>query len=409
MWNKSLSRRQRGGWTATWLMLATLTGAPAAQAQAPTPAQPQMQVQAQAQTKLPVQIQTQEILIGQVAPFSGPLAPTGSDYARGLEIGFEQINGKGGIKGRKIKLVKLDDAYKSDQTVAQATAMLAEHKDLLLFAGFVGTGNLEALIKNKVLSNAGISLVGVRTGAVREHHPFVFHLRASYSDEVGALVRHTATIGMTRIAVLYQDDAFGKSGLQAAEDFAREYKVEIVARGAYEKNTTKVSDAVSAIRKADPQAIVMVANTAAASAFTQEYRAAGGTANLMAISVTDGEQLYKKIGEDSARGVVIAQVLPNPYARTSTSAREFQEAVAKSKVEDAKVNYTTFEGYITAKLLVMALEKTPRLTRADITRTLENMGKSMIGDFPIEFGVKRHEGSHFVELSVVSAGGKLLQ
>src|SRR5437016_4028828 len=118
-----------------------------------------------------------DIVIGQVSAFSGPLAPTGTDYGRGMEIGFEQFNEKGGIKGRKIRLIKADDGYKAEQTVAKAGEMLTQHKELVAFAGFLGTGNAEALIKSKVLDAQGVPLVGVRTGAAREHNSLIFHLR----------------------------------------------------------------------------------------------------------------------------------------------------------------------------------------------------------------------------------------
>lgn len=351
----------------------------------------------------------EDILIGQVSAFTGPLAPTGTDIGRGLLVAFEVANQKGGIKGRKLSLIQADDGYKSEQTVVKANEMLVQNRDLVAFTGFLGTGNVEALIKSKLLSAQEISLVGVRTGGAREFHPLVFHLRASYRDEVGEIIRHAAILGLDQVAVFYQEDSFGKTGLQAAQDFSKQYNVRIVAHAGYEKNTTQVIPAAEALAKVDAKVVVMISNTAASAEFVKEYRKRGGTANLMIISVTDGEQLFQKVGNELARGIAISQVVPNPYKRTLPIVREFQEAVAKSKIEGIKANYTTMEGYLMGKVLIHALERSPRISRAVLAHTLESMGRVNMGDFVVEFGPKKHEGSGYVELSVIGNGGKLLQ
>ena len=353
-------------------------------------------------------VYAQDILIGQVTAYTGNLAPTGNDYRRGLEVWFEQVNAKGGIKGRKVKLVTADDGYKSEETVKQAKAMV-ENNDLVAFAGFLGTGNVEALLKSKLLENHNIPLIGARTGGVIAHHPFLFHLRANYRDEVHKMIEHAATIGLKNIGVFYQDDAFGKTGLEAAETFAKEFKVNIVTKAGYEKNTTKVEAAVEAMVKADPQAIIMASNTAASAEFIKQLREKNSTAYLFVQSVTDGEQLAQKISDKFSRGVVIAQVMPNPYKRNMPVIREFQEHISISKVEGVKVNYTTLEGYLTGRLLTTALNRANKISRADLIKTLEGLHKLDLNGFIVDYSPLNHAGSQYVELSVVSSGGKVLQ
>lgn len=352
--------------------------------------------------------QPDDILIGQVAPYSGPLASVGRDLGVGMETWFEQMNKKGGIRGRKIRLLKDNDEYKAEQTVSKAKALL-EKNNVLAFASFAGTANLKELIKSKLLSEYGIPLIGGRTGAVREHDPYIFHIKGSYIDELNEIVRHCATIGINEVSVLYQDDAFGQDGLNIVDQYAKQYGVKILVRAGYEKNTTKVEPAVEAIAASKSQAVIMISNTAASSAFIQGVRKKGFDAMLLTLSVTDGEQVYKKIGEELSRGLVVSQLFPNPYNRKTAIVREFQDAVKQSGVEGATINYTVLEGYLTAKLLTYALEKTPTLTRANLLKSLENVNRVDFGGFVFDFSNSKHEGAHFVDLSIVSRAGRIMQ
>ncbi|MDP3825446.1 MAG: ABC transporter substrate-binding protein, partial [Polaromonas sp.] len=154
----------------------------------------------------------EDLVIGQVAPLTGTIAGTGNEYVAGGAAYFAWVNDNGGIYGRKIRVVLKDDSYKPDQTLALTRQLLAEDKPLALF-GFVGTGNVLALNKNKVLEDAGIALLAPYTGAqdLREPmNPHIFHIRASYTDETARMVEHLHTIGLRRFAVMYQDDPFGK-------------------------------------------------------------------------------------------------------------------------------------------------------------------------------------------------------
>jgi branched-chain amino acid transport system substrate-binding protein len=163
-----------------------------------------------------------------------------------------------GVHGARIRLVTRDDGYKTEETVRQARDMLKESQPLA-FIGFVGTGNVEAMLEQKVLSEAGIPLIAIRSGAeslVRRNDPFLFMTRASYAEEIEKITDQYATTGYTRFAVLYQDDAFGQGALLSAEQAVRKSGGSLEAKGSYEKNTTNVAAAVKTIAAAKPQAVI---------------------------------------------------------------------------------------------------------------------------------------------------------
>jgi branched-chain amino acid transport system substrate-binding protein len=180
-----------------------------------------------------------QIVIGQIAAFSGPLAPTGTHMRAGAQLYFDAINAEGGIHGARIQLLSKDDGYKSEETVRLAREMLKESQPLA-FIGFVGTGNIEAILDQKVLSEAGIPLVAVRTGTeslVRRNDPFLFMTRASYAEEIEKITDQYITTGYTRFAILYQDDAFGQGVLQSAEQAIKNAGGTLAAKGRLRQKT----------------------------------------------------------------------------------------------------------------------------------------------------------------------------
>nr|HPR08290.1 ABC transporter substrate-binding protein [Denitromonas sp.] len=183
-----------------------------------------------------------DIVIGQVAPFTGTLAPTGKGVNLGIQAYFGRINAAGGIRGSKLKLVTRDDGYKVKETLTQTSDLIDKEAPVAL-VGLVGTGNVAAVLKEGLLEKAGIALVGVRSGAMILREPVpthIFHTRASYAAEVDTIVRQMQSMGLKRIAVLHQDDPFGEDGLVAARKALAASGMELVAVGAYKKGTTEV-------------------------------------------------------------------------------------------------------------------------------------------------------------------------
>ncbi|RZJ25133.1 MAG: ABC transporter substrate-binding protein [Haliea sp.] len=340
----------------------------------------------------------EDIVIGQVAPLTGTIAGTGDEYVAGAAAYFAHVNASGGIYGRKIRVVLKDDSYKPDQTLALTRQILAEDKPLALF-GFVGTGNVLALNKNKVLSDAGIALLAPYTGAqdLREPtNPQLFHIRASYTDETARMVEHLYTVGLRRFAVMYQDDPFGKSGLAGAEAAMRKLGLQPVASGGYDRTQPENIDAaVAAIAPANPDAIIMVSVNRASAAFIRKMRAQGSKARLFSISVVNFKELLKNAGEDNARGIGISQVMPYPYSTLVPVAREFQ-ALMKQYQPDKVVSYASMESFIGAKILVEAIQRAGAdPTRQKIINQLDRMNNYDTGGFKVSFSPDNHVGSKF--------------
>ncbi len=353
-----------------------------------------------------------EIVVGQVAAFSGPLAPTGNHMRAGVQLYFDAVNAAGGVHGNTLHLLSSDDGYKSEETVRLARVMLKDPQ-LLALIGFVGSGNVEAIVEQKVLSEAGIALVAVRSGTsslVRKNDPFLFITRASYAEEVEKIVDQYVTTGHTRFALLFQNDSFGLDVLASAEQAIAKAGGTLVAKGSYAKNTTDVAAAVKTIASASPQAVIMLANTAASAEFVKQSRAAGHLTQFVTLSVTDAAQVVSLIGVEKAEGLVVTQVVPDPNSRAVPLIREVQDHFAKFAPQGVSLNHTLVEGYLGAKVLVEALRRAgPNPTRKKIRDALEGLKNYDAGGVFITFSPTRHAGSRFVDITILNRAGKLLR
>lgn len=354
-----------------------------------------------------------EIVIGQVTPLSGPLAPTGSHIRAGAQLYFDAVNASGGVHGEKIRLVTKDDAYKAAETVRLAKELIAEVQPIALF-GFVGTGNAEAILKDKILSNAGIPLVMIRSGAsavMKSGNPWLFITRASYEAEINKIIQQYSLTGYRTYAVLYQDDPFGQDVLGSTEALISKFDSKIVAKAGYKKNTTEVSEAVKTIAAAAPHAVIMISNTAASSEFLKQSRAAGNNSQFIAISVTDASQVVQRIGKEVANGLALTQVFPDPENRSIPLTREIMENFSKFKpAGEITPNQTLVEGYVGAKVLVDGLRRAgPKPTRQKLRDALEQIKDYDTGGLYVGFSPTNHAGVHYVDITIINREGKLLK
>lgn len=352
-----------------------------------------------------------EIVVGQIAPLSGVLATTGAQMVLGGKIYFDAVNDKGGIHGEKIRVLVADDGYKVDETVRLAKDMLAKKEVVALF-GFAGTANITKLLEDKVLEQGGAALVAPYTGGESLRSPFnpwIFHVRAGYGDEAEHMVQQLTTLGMKRIAVMYQDDGFGKAGLTGVEAAMAKRGLKLVVAAGYERNTDKVEDALKKIKAADPQAIIMVSVNKSTAAFVKQYRESGGGAQLLNISVVDPNELVKLAGLKNAHGLGISQVVPYPYRPQLPVVREYQ-TLLKKYAPDAEVNYTSFEQFLGAKVLVEALRRAgPAPTRAKVVKALESLQSYDLGGITLGYSPTNRIGSRYVEVTVIGSNGRLMK
>lgn len=352
-----------------------------------------------------------DIVIGQIAPLSGVLASTGQQMVLGGSLYFRHVNATGGVHGQKIVVQVADDGYKVDDTVRLTREFLA-NPELVALYGFAGTSNVGKLLSDGVLEQGGAALVAPYTGGEPLRSPFnpwIFHVRAGYADETEHMVQQVTTLGMARIAVMYQDDGFGKAGLDGVQKALAKRGLELSAAAPYDRNTDQVDAAVAKILQSDAQAVIMIAVNKPASAFIQRYREAGGGAQLYNISVVDPAEIVKLAGLKNAHGLGISQVVPFPYQPNLPVVREYQ-ALLKKYAPDEHVNYTSFEQFLGAKVLVEALRRAgPAPTRARVLKALETLGPYDLGGITVNFSPSNRVGSRYVEVTVIGRSGRLMK
>lgn len=353
-----------------------------------------------------------DIVVAQIAPYSGPLAPTGKGLRAGAQLYFDAANAAGGINGNKIRLFSADDGYNAEQTL-RLVKEAAQTQRPLAFLGLVGTGNVEALLKDDLLGKLGIPLLGARSGASSLSSPpapWLFLTRASYGHEISRLLDLYLPLGYRRVAAFHQNDAFGRDGLNSLEQAVRNNGGELVARGSYEKNTTRVDQAVKTIAEAAPQLVIMISNTAASAEFVRQFRATGVPAQLATLSVTDGAQVVEKTGAAVAHGLAISQVVPDPGDSSVALIREIRERARKFPPTDSAINHSFVEGYLAAKVLGEGIRRagndpTPKKLRD----ALEAISGYDVGGIAIGFAADDHVGSRYSDITILNRNGRLLR
>nr|WP_295773440.1 ABC transporter substrate-binding protein [Rhodoferax sp.] len=352
-----------------------------------------------------------DITVVQVAPLTGVLASTGQQMVLGGKIYFDWVNAHGGVHGAQIKHTVLDDGYKVDETARLTQEALLNPEVVALF-GFAGTANVSKLLTDGILDVGGAPLVAPYTGgeALRSpFNPYIFHVRAGYVDETEHMVHQVATLGMRRIAVMYQNDAFGKAGLAGVEAAVAKRNLNLVVAASYERNTDDVKDAVQKIKAAEPQATIMVSVNRSTAAFAKQYRAAGGGGQLYNISVVDPAELVKLAGLKAVHGLGITQVVPYPFSASKPVVREYQ-TLMQQYGGGKPISYTSFEEFLGAKVLVEGLRRAgPLPTRAKLVKALEGMDNFDLGGTRVNYSATNRVGSRFVEVTVIGGAGKLLR
>ena len=348
-----------------------------------------------------------EVLVGQFAPFSGAAAQLGQRMRVGIEAYFKAINSQGGVNGRQLKLVTRDDGYEPEKAKAAVKGLIEEDKVFAL-VGSVGTPTGLAAVP--ILTQAKVPLVGMFTGAQALREPlnrYVFHVRASYFDETERIVQHLTTMGVKKIAVFYQDDAYGKAGLEGVKRALAKRKLEPVALGTVERNTTEVAKAVQAILPVAPDAIIQISAYKSCAAFIKQSRAKGYGGQFFNVSFVGSKALADELG-DAGSGVVISQVVPFPYVPDNPVVREYQQRMAEAG--DKEIDFSSLEGYLSAKVFVEGLRRAGRNpTRESLITGLESMRNLNLGGFTINYGPSNHMGSTYTDLTIIGRGGRFIR
>lgn len=352
------------------------------------------------------------ITLGMSAPLSGPNGAYGIDMRQTIETYFDSVNKNGGVHGRKLELVVLDDGYETERTVANTKTLIKDKEVFALLSFYGSSPTTEAM--NKVFGPAKVPLVGTISGAGTLREPiasngnsrYMFHVRTSYADETSVIVNHLTGLGMTRIAVFYQNDGFGKSGLDGVTAALNQRKLAPVAVGSVERNSVDVANAVQVIAKSNAQAVIMVTLYKPTAAFILAMKQAEQYPMFMALSPVGTEQLVQELGSTTPRGLGISQVVPYPWSAATPVVREYQKHGSKS----GAYSYYGLEGYLMARTMVEGLKRmsVKEPSRERLVTALESMNIDF-GGFKVNYSPSARQGSGFVELTVLGANGKLLK
>jgi len=345
------------------------------------------------------------IVLGQSAALTGPAAQLGIQFQNGARLAFDRANARGGINGRSIELRSMDDGYEPARCQANTQALLND--DVLALFGYIGTPT--SLVALPLANAARAPFIAPFTGAQALRDPFsryVFHLRASYFDETARIVSQVTQVGMKRIAVFHQNDSYGQAGLEGVTRALKAIQLEPVATATVERNSSDVTAAVASLLPSRPEAIVQISAYKSCAAFVRAARKAGYAGQFYNVSFVGTQALADELGAE-ARGVVVSQVMPYPFAPLSLLTNEFLSAAAAAQPK-VQPNYSSIEGYIAGRVVVEGLRRAgSALTRDALIAGLESIQNFDFGGFFVDFGARKRVGSSFVDLTILDGNGNV--
>lgn len=350
-------------------------------------------------------VSADKIVFGQATALEGPASALGQGMKMGLEAAFAEVNKAGGVKGRKLELKSLDDGYEPTKSIEAVKKLLEEDK-VFAIAGAVGTPTAAATLP--IATAAGAPFIGAFTGAevLREpYKPLVMNIRASYFQETEAMVEHlTKDLGASKIAIMYQDDAFGQAGLTGVKKALEKRQMQLAGEGTFERNTVAVKAALLAIKKVEPQAVIMISPYKPAAEFIKLAKQIKLDATFVNISFVGSDALAKELGPVGS-GVVVTQVVPFPKDATIPVVGRYQASL-KASAPDAQPGFVSLEGYLVGRAIIAALEKVNgEPTRKALIEAVQKAGTIDLGGFKLAYSDSSNRGSDHVFLTVIQADG----
>ena len=345
------------------------------------------------------------IEFAQVAALEGPAAALGTGMRQGLMAAFEEANRAGGVHGRSIGLTSMDDGYEPDRSVTQTRSGI-DSNDYLALVGPVGTPTTKAT--QPIATEANMPMIAPFTGAGFLRDPSlqnVVNVRATYDAETQAWIDYLVDdLGLTDIAILFQDDGFGRVGLAGVEKALEARGMSLVAEGSYTRNTVAVKSALLDIRKAKPQAIVMVGAYKPLAEFIKLSRKMKMDPTFVTISFVGSKALAAELGAEGD-GVIVSQVVPQPWDTNLPIVAEYQAALTALDAA-AEPGFVSLEGYVAGRLVVEGLRKAGAdLTRESFMTAMNNLGTVELGGMTLTFGPGDNQGSDDVFLTRILSDG----
>ena len=329
----------------------------------------------------------------------------GTGMRQGIQAAFEEVNRAGGVHGRQLQLESMDDGYEPSRSV-EAVNTVIDSNDYLALIGPVGTPTTKAT--QPLATEADMPMIGPFTGAGFLRDPAltnVVNMRATYDAETAAWIDHLVDdLGLTNIAILYQDDGFGRVGLAGVTKALEARGMSLSAEGTYTRNTVAVKSALLNIRKAKPEAVVMVGAYKPLAEFIKLSRKMKMDPTFVTISFVGSKALAAELGADG-EGVIISQVVPQPWDTSIPVVAEYQAALGALDAS-AEPGFVSLEGYLTGRVAIEALRISGQdLTRANYLAALSQLGTIDFGGVTLTYGPGDNQGSDSVFLTRIGTDG----
>ncbi len=356
----------------------------------------------------PAYAQKAPIVIGQSIAMSGPSQQLGIAYRDGALLYFDFVNKQGGINGRAIELAVLDDEGSPAKTAANTKKLITENNVTALF-GYVGSSSIDAAVP--IASAQKVALVGPASGspALRASlNRYVFNVRASYADEVELAIEQTTKQGLTRFAVLYQDDSFGKAVLAHVTESLARRKLTVDLALPVPPNTVATGTQSKAMAAKDLQGIIIAVPYAAAGSFIKDMKAANRAAMFINVSSVGTQELRDTL-RDQGRGVQMLNIVPSPWDGNTPVIREYQQRMNDIGRSDRFYSFASVEGFIAAKALVSGLRKAGKnVDRETLIAGMEQVNENF-GGYVVSFSPTNHNGSKYVEMTIINKDGRFFK
>ncbi|MYA61976.1 MAG: ABC transporter substrate-binding protein [Dehalococcoidia bacterium] len=349
------------------------------------------------------------ILFGQSAAFSGPANELGINMRLGIKAAFQEVNQRGGVNGRQLELKFMDDAYEPEAAITNTKQLIED--GIFALIGAVGTPTSRSA--TPVAAEEGIPYVAPFTGAAFLRDPEwqnIVNLRASYNQETEEMVeRLTEDLGIERIAVMYQDDSYGRAGYSGATSALARRGMEPVSVGLYPRNTLAVKTGLLDLRKGNPEAVIIIGAYQPVAALISWARFIGMDPIFMTVSFVGSNALAEELVSMELRsagtGVFVTQVVPFPRDTSLPIVQSYHRALSDF-APAAEPGFVSFEGYLAGRLAIAALERCGR----DVTRTcfldiIRNEEPFELDGFEMRYGLDDNQGSDAVFLTVIGRDG----
>lgn len=347
-----------------------------------------------------------EIRLGASVVLSGPLGPQTQEFGQGSRLYFDAVNAAGGVYGRKISYTTLDDGFDVKRAVDN-TRKLIDEQGVFMIYNSTGTAQTGAILP--LAAESKTVVFGPVTGATafrQKVNPYLFHVRASYADEARRIVVHLRDTGITRVAVVYQDDGLGKTLLSELNLAAEATGIKFVAEIRLDPKAPDLAVAADATQRAEPQAVLLGTAGGTMNAYIKSVLVRNVRPTFYGFSIANVDLIRRDLKEDG-RGIVLAQIMP-PLRNTTIPVVAEYHQLLRAKDPAARPSAFELEGFIHAKILVEGLRRAGRnLSTASFIKAMEEAGEISFGRFVARYSPANHNGSSYVELAIIDNAGQL--